>query len=91
MSIDEQDRIRGAALRAIGEHQRTLLRLKDKAHRLSHTIIPVQQCLGDGISHPDIENIIARFPTREEIVTTLQEIDSLTKEIARLEQVVGKR
>ena len=89
MSTEEQERIIEKAWLEIKEHKKALRCLKDKAHRLNQRAAPVLQCLESGESHLDIDNIIARFPTREEIVSTLQEIDALTKEVARLEQVVG--
>lgn len=87
MSTDEQDRIRGRASREIKEHQQALQCLKDKAYRLSQKVAPIQQLLEAGTTSLDIDNIIAYFPPREEIVSTLQEIDTLTKEIERLEQI----
>ncbi len=90
MSTDEQEKIIGKAWLKIKEHQQTLRCLKDRAHRLSQSMAPVLQCLEAGTSHLDIDNLIARFPPREEIVVTLQEIDKLSKEIDRLKQVIGQ-
>ena len=93
MSIDEQDRIRGRALREKEEAQTELRCWRDKMLRMGRTASFVGtelKNLGYGHAlHDDLPTHLEILPTKDDIQTALQEIQRLSDEIQRLETVLG--
>ena len=96
MSTEEQDQIRGRALREKEDLERALRCWRDKALRMGRNLVPVDTTLRnmghEGIPIEISDGLIESlktYPTKEEVETTLHEVQRLSEEIQRLEKVIA--